>query len=157
MVHFNLCQNHSSWTILILECLLTQKQLSSDPAFTLSRQSRGNRYFKHALRSSVDLKTMHLFTKCLLITHAHSCLQFLYREAPSRPIHGMQLRFSLLGFLLFQYPAPFHPLVAQKVKNLPTMRVDLGSILVGKIPWRGNGYSLQYPYLENCTDRGAWL
>ena len=27
---------------------------------------------------------------------------------------------------------------------------------VGKIPWRGNGYPLQYSCLENPMDRGAW-
>ena len=27
---------------------------------------------------------------------------------------------------------------------------------VKKIPWRGHGYPLQYPCLENSTDRGAW-
>ena len=27
---------------------------------------------------------------------------------------------------------------------------------VGKIPWKGKGYPLQYSCLENSTDRGAW-
>ena len=26
----------------------------------------------------------------------------------------------------------------------------------GSIPGEGNGYPLQYPCLENSTDRGAW-
>jgi len=28
---------------------------------------------------------------------------------------------------------------------------------VGKIPWKGNDNQLQYSYLENSMDRGAWL
>ena len=99
-----------------------------------------------------------VFTRTFLITHTNSCLQFRCREALSRPAHGMLLRFSPLGFLLCQYPAPSHSLMAQKVRNLPTIRVDLSSIPgSGKIPWRRNGYSLQYSYLENPMDRGAWL
>ena len=27
---------------------------------------------------------------------------------------------------------------------------------LGRFPGEGNGYSLQYSYLENSTDRGAW-
>ena len=26
----------------------------------------------------------------------------------------------------------------------------------GRFPGEGNGYALQYPYLENLMDRGAW-
>ena len=35
---------------------------------------------------------------------------------------------------------------------------DLGSFgpWVEKIPWRGNGYPLQYSCLENPMDRGDW-
>ena len=34
---------------------------------------------------------------------------------------------------------------------------DLGSILgSGRSPGEGNGYSLQYSYLENPIDRRAW-
>ena len=34
---------------------------------------------------------------------------------------------------------------------------DLGSIPgLGTSPGEGNGYSLQYSYLENSIDRGAW-
>ena len=34
---------------------------------------------------------------------------------------------------------------------------DLGSILgSGRSPGEGNGYPLQYSYLENFMDRGAW-
>ena len=48
-------------------------------------------------------------------------------------------------------------LVAQMVKNLPTMWEDLGSIPgSGRSPGGQNGNPLQYPCLDNCTDRGAW-
>ena len=34
---------------------------------------------------------------------------------------------------------------------------DLGSVpQLGRSPGEGNGYSLQYSYLENSTDRGTW-
>ena len=34
---------------------------------------------------------------------------------------------------------------------------DLGSILgLGRSSGKGNGNPLQYSYLENCMDRGAW-
>ena len=43
------------------------------------------------------------------------------------------------------------------VKNLPTMREDLGlSPGRGRCSGEGNGYPLQYSYLENSMDRGAW-
>ena len=35
---------------------------------------------------------------------------------------------------------------------------DLGSVpKLGRFPGEGNGNPLQYPYLENSRDRGAWL
>ena len=41
-------------------------------------------------------------------------------------------------------------LVAQTVKNLPAMQIDLGSIpALGRFPGEGNGYPLQYSCLEN--------
>ena len=46
-------------------------------------------------------------------------------------------------------------LVAQMVKNPPAMQETWVQSLVGKIPWRGNGYLLQYSGLENSMDRGA--
>ena len=43
------------------------------------------------------------------------------------------------------------------VKNLPSNEGNLGSIsLLGRSPGEGNGYPLQYSYLENPMDRGAW-
>ena len=49
-------------------------------------------------------------------------------------------------------------LVAQKVKNPPAKRVDLGSIpeLV-RSPGGGHGNPLQYSCLENSMNRGGWL
>ena len=42
------------------------------------------------------------------------------------------------------------------VKNLPIGQ-DLGSIPgLGRSPWEGNDYPLQYSHLENSMDRGAW-
>ena len=46
-------------------------------------------------------------------------------------------------------------LVAQKVKNLPT--IDLGSVTgLGRSPGEGNGNPLQCSCLENFMDRGVW-
>ena len=48
-------------------------------------------------------------------------------------------------------------LVAQMVKNLPDNAGDLGSIPgLGRSPGDENGYPLQYSYLRNPMDRGAW-
>ena len=48
-------------------------------------------------------------------------------------------------------------LVAQTVKNLPTVQEDRDSILgLGKSPVKGNGNPPQYSCLENSMDRGAW-
>jgi len=56
--------------------------------------------------------------------------------------------------------------MAQTVKNQSANAGDLGLIPgsnpgLGKIPWRRspgewNGYPLQYCYLKNSIDRGAW-
>ena len=43
------------------------------------------------------------------------------------------------------------------VKNLLVNAGDMGSILgLGRCPGEGNGNPLQYSYLENSMDRGAW-
>jgi len=43
------------------------------------------------------------------------------------------------------------------VKNLPAKAGDAGSIPeLERSPGKGNGYSLQYSYLGNPMDRGAW-
>ena len=46
-------------------------------------------------------------------------------------------------------------LVAHMLKNLPTMQEGLISEL-GRSSREGNGYPLQYSFLENSTDKGAW-
>ena len=63
---------------------------------------------------------------------------------------------TLSPLLLFPFNC-FHPfilsLVAQTVKNLPAMWVDLGSIPgLGRCPGERNGYPLQYFGLENSMD-----
>ena len=43
------------------------------------------------------------------------------------------------------------------VKNLPASTGDVGSVLgLERSPGEGNGYPLQYSYLKNSMDRGAW-
>ena len=52
----------------------------------------------------------------------------------------------------------YSSLVAQIIKNLPAMQVDLGLIpWSGKSPGEGDSNPLQYFYLENSMDRYAWL
>ena len=47
--------------------------------------------------------------------------------------------------------------IAQLIKHLSAMRVDLGSIPgLGRSPGEGNGNPLQYSGLENPKDGGAW-
>ena len=47
--------------------------------------------------------------------------------------------------------------MAQWVKNPPANAGDTGSIPgLGKPPGGGDGNPLQYSYLENPMDRGAW-
>ena len=48
-------------------------------------------------------------------------------------------------------------LVAQLVKNLPAVGRAPGLIpRLGRSPGEGNGNPLQYPFVENPIDRGAW-
>ena len=43
------------------------------------------------------------------------------------------------------------------VKNPPANVGDTGSIPgLGRSPGEGNGYPLQYSFMENSMDRGAW-
>ena len=43
------------------------------------------------------------------------------------------------------------------VKNLPASEGDIGSIPgLGRFPKVGSGNALQYSYLENSMNRGAW-
>ena len=51
----------------------------------------------------------------------------------------------------------YSSLVAQIIKNLPAMQVDLGLIPgSGKSPGEGDSNPLQYFHLENSINRGAW-
>ena len=44
--------------------------------------------------------------------------------------------------------------MTQMVKNLPAMQISIpGSV---SSPGEGNGYPLQYFFLENSMDRGPW-
>ena len=47
--------------------------------------------------------------------------------------------------------------IAQMVKNLPSMQ-ETGALIPEseRSPGKGNGKPLQYSYLENSKDRGAW-
>ena len=47
-------------------------------------------------------------------------------------------------------------LVAQMVKRQLAVRETGFDPWVGKIPWRKEGYPLQYSGLENSMDGGAW-
>ena len=47
-------------------------------------------------------------------------------------------------------------LVAQMVKHLPTIRETQVCPGLGRSPGEGNGNPLQYSYLENPMDGGAW-
>ena len=46
------------------------------------------------------------------------------------------------------------------VKNLPANEEDIGDVGsipgLGRSPGEGNGNPLQYFYLENAVDKGAW-
>ena len=46
--------------------------------------------------------------------------------------------------------------VAQMGKNLPAMQETCLIPESGRSPREGNGNPLQYSYLENSLDRGAW-
>ena len=65
-----------------------------------------------------------------------------------------------LGQIIGLLPAaywPFPTLEAQMVKRLPTMQENPGSIPeLGGSSGEGNGNPLQYPWLENPMDGGAW-
>ena len=42
------------------------------------------------------------------------------------------------------------------VMYLPAMQETRFDPWVRKIPWKGNGYPLQYFFLKNSMDRGSW-
>ena len=66
---------------------------------------------------------------------------------------------KILAYIhLFPIPKDFRVLLmAQQVKNPPAMQGDSGLTPgLGRSPGGGNGILLQYSYLKNPTDRGAW-
>ena len=68
-----------------------------------------------------------------------------------------QVKIKILG-------VPFSPTLSFRgfpggsaVRNLSANEGDMGSIPgLGRSPGEGNGNPLQYSYLENPMDRGAW-
>ena len=72
---------------------------------------------------------------------------------------------TLLNNLYLSYKVEYTPsislrasLVAHMVKNPHTMQKNrVLSLGQEDFPGEGNGYALQYSYLENPMDRGAWL
>ena len=59
---------------------------------------------------------------------------------------------SIFGFLRNLHTVLWASLVAQIVKNLQCRRWSLIPVL-GRSPGEGNGYPLQYSWLENCMDK----
>ena len=68
-------------------------------------------------------------------------------------INRQHVVYQYNGMLFIQVAS----LVAQTVKNLPANSGDVGSIPeLGRSLGEGNGNPLQYSFLENLMDRGAW-
>ena len=59
---------------------------------------------------------------------------------------------ALARALVFVYAS----LVAQMIKNLPAMQETWFNPWVRKSSGEGNGNPLQYSFLKNSMDRGAW-
>ena len=54
-------------------------------------------------------------------------------------------------------PIHIYLTVGSVVKNMPANAGDVGSVPeLGRSPGEGNGRLLQYSYLGNPKDRGAW-
>ena len=68
------------------------------------------------------------------------------------PIHISKIKVPHF-WQAFVYFCRGRSLVAQVVKNPPAVQEISGS---GRSPRKGNGYPLQYSYLANSMDRGAW-
>ena len=102
---------------------------------------------------------MPLIPCCLLLF----CLLGANHLTPSFSVMSLSLTFVFMN-QVHRRKHRIH-LVAQLVKNLPAMRETWVQSLgwedpwrpgfnpwVGKIPWEGNGYPLQYSGLENSMD-----
>ena len=59
-------------------------------------------------------------------------------------------------YQLHSYTVSLASLVAQIVKNLPAMQETRVQSLGWEDAGEGNGNPLQYSYLDNPMDRGAW-
>ena len=70
----------------------------------------------------------------------------------------LPLKIKSIVHYLVMFTTKQASVVAQMVKNLPTMWDNfLGLILgLGRSPGESKGYALQYLGLENSMDRGAW-
>ena len=74
--------------------------------------------------------------------------------------HSLQAKMNQTGKQgVLKYPSVerWASLVAQRVKHLPAMQENLGSIPgSGRSPGEGNGNPVQYSCLENPMGRKAW-
>ena len=74
-------------------------------------------------------------------------------EEERKALKKKRIKYNILHQLYFSWAS----LVAQTVKNLPAVQETLGSIPgSGESLGEENDYPLQYSYLENFMDRGAW-
>ena len=65
--------------------------------------------------------------------------------------------FNKICSFLLKFIYKENTVVAQQKTNLPAKEGDEGSIPgLGGSPGKENGNPLQYAYLENSMDRGAW-
>ena len=65
---------------------------------------------------------------------------------------------SIISFFLMAESSTVGSPGGSMVKNLPANEGNAGSITgSGRFPGEGNGYPLQYSFLENSMDRGAYV
>ena len=84
----------------------------------------------------------------------HLC-DFVYN--PQRLITFLLHNFNWIYSFLFKFIYRENTPVVQHKTNLPAKEGDEGSIPgLGRSPGKENGNPLQYSYLENPMDRGAW-
>ena len=70
----------------------------------------------------------------------------------------MSLLFNVLSRFVIAFLSRSKPLLISWLQSLSAGNVgEWGSISgLGRSPKKGNGYPLQYSYLENSVDRGVW-
>ena len=78
--------------------------------------------------------------------------------AEIRDTEGTSFKEKIMSSVLtVEFGVSWASLLAQMVKNLACNAGDLGSIPgLGRSPGEGNGNPLQYSFLENSMDKGAW-